>query len=114
MGKTLQTVYKQVSLGGGLLKCPEGRKVGNKNMMLQEMIRNKIENAMMDVIDGYDFEDIIEEALEDVDLESLVFDALDRKIRDTDFTDVIHRMVQNSIEDVLDDIDLEELIEDML
>lgn len=70
-------------------------------MMLRDMLRTKIRECL----ENYDFSSVIEEAFDACDVECLICDALDSKLANTDFTDLVYNALNDIIDDELDDFD---------
>lgn len=79
-------------------------------MRVLETIRKQIRDA----ISYYDFEDYIEKALEDIDIEELVAEKLEEKMQDIDLSDRIARLIEDAIENELDGWGIEEEIIDAM
>ena len=71
-------------------------------------IKNVIRSQIKDAIRRYDFEDAINSAMEEIDIEGLIAHSLSERIRDVDFEPLITDMIQEVIDEELDKIDIED------
>lgn len=66
-------------------------------------LRQRIERAVYNVINGYDFEEKVTEVLDDICFEDIVFDAVNSKIAKLDFESVIRECVEGMVDDIVDE-----------
>lgn len=72
-------------------------------MTLKEKLSRKIHEA----VDSYDFEEAIDNALDRLDIEGLVTDAIHSKVDKVDIDPILEDYVKEIIEDELNEFDLE-------
>ena len=79
-----------------------------------------LKDTVSKVIRNYDFGELVSEALIDIDVESLVFDAVCNKIADMDFSDIVERHIECALDYIVDEFEediresFEEALEDIL
>jgi len=73
-------------------------------------LKDKISQKIHDAVNNYDFEDIIDNALDRIDIESLISDAISRKLDRIDAYPMLEDLVKECIDTELDDIDFEDEI----
>ena len=71
-------------------------------------IKNVIRSQIKDAIRRCDFEDAINSAMDEIDIEGLIAHSLSERIRDVDFEPLITDMIQEVIDEELDKIDIED------
>ena len=72
-------------------------------MTFKEKLSRKIHEA----VDGFDFEEAIDNALDRLDIEGLVTDAIHSKVDKVDIDPILEDYVKEIIEDELNEFDLE-------
>ena len=77
-------------------------------------IRDKIRKAVAQAVEGFDFTDIIEEAVNDIDINGIVFTCLYEKVSRIDISKAVEKTIHEIVEEELDELDLEELLTDEL
>ena len=70
-------------------------------------IKQDIRNQIRDAIRNYDFEDAIGKAMDNIDIDELITNRLERRIEDMDFEPLVTSLVEEAIDEQLDDIDIE-------
>lgn len=72
-------------------------------MTLKEKLSRKIHEA----VDSYDFEEAIDNAVDRLDIEGLIIDAIHSKVDKIDIDPILEDFVKDIIEEELDELDLE-------
>ena len=72
-------------------------------MTLKEKLSRKIHEA----VDSYDFEEAIDNAVDRLDIEGLITDAIRSKVDKIDIDPILEDFVKDIIEEELDELDLE-------
>ena len=72
-------------------------------MTLKEKLSRKIHEA----VDSYDFEEAIDNAVDRLDIEGLITDAIHSKVDKIDIAPILEDFVKDIIEEELDELDLE-------
>ena len=70
-------------------------------------IKNDIRDQIKSAIRHYDFEEAISEAMDEIDLEELIFQKITQRIRDVDIEPLVTSLVADLIDEQLDDLDIE-------
>ena len=73
-------------------------------MSIKDTISRKIKAA----IEGYDFDEAIEEAIENIDIEELITDRLERKIARIDMEPLLTDLIGDYIDNELDEMSIED------
>ena len=73
-------------------------------MSVKDTISRKIQAA----IEGYDFDEAIEEAIENIDIEELITDRLERKIARIDMEPLLTDLIDDYIDNELDEMSIED------
>ena len=73
-------------------------------MSVKDTISRKIKAA----IEGYDFDEAIEEAIENIDIEELITDRLERKIARIDMEPLLTDLIGDYIDNELDEMSIED------
>lgn len=73
-------------------------------MSVKDTISRKIKAA----IEGYDFDEAIEEAIENIDIEELITDRLERKIAHIDMEPLLTDLIGDYIDNELDEMSIED------
>ena len=73
-------------------------------MSVKDTISRKIKAA----IEGYDFDEAIEEAIENIDIEELITDRLERKIARIDMEPLLTDLIGDYIDNALDEMSIED------
>ena len=73
-------------------------------MSVKDTISRKIQAA----IEGYDFDEAIEEAIENIDIEELITDRLERKIARIDMEPLLTDLIGDYIDNELDEMSIED------
>ena len=73
-------------------------------MSVKDTISRKIKAA----IEGYDFNEAIEEAIENIDIEELITDRLERKITRIDMEPLLTDLIGDYIDNELDEMSIED------
>ena len=73
-------------------------------MSVKDTISRKIQAA----IEGYDFDEAIEEAIENIDIEELIPDRLERKIARIDMEPLLTDLIGDYIDNELDEMSIED------
>ena len=73
-------------------------------MSVKDTISRKIKAA----IEGYDFDEAIEEAIENIDIEELITDRLERKIARMDMEPLLTDLIGDYIDNELDEMSIED------
>ncbi|MBR3714320.1 MAG: hypothetical protein IKM18_00245 [Clostridia bacterium] len=71
-------------------------------------IKAKISNMIQDYVRNYDFEEMIEDAFDDIDLEGIIENRIKNKIEDVDITPLLTDLIKDYIDEELMDIDIED------
>lgn len=77
-------------------------------------IRDKIRKLVAQAVESYDFTDVIEEAIDDIDIDGIVFDCFNDRMKKVDLTRLIEGTIRDIVEEELDDVDIESLLCDEL
>ena len=72
-------------------------------MKIKEKICRMIHNA----IESYDFEEAIDSALDEMDIEDIIHDEISERLAHVDITPLLNDLVKGCIEDELDELDLD-------
>lgn len=78
-------------------------KKGDNKITLKEKLSRKIHEA----VDSYDFEEAIDNAVDRLDIEGLITDAIHSKVDKIDIDPILEDFVKDIIEEELDELDLE-------
>ena len=70
-------------------------------------IKNDIRDQIKSAIRHYDFEEAINEAMDEIDLEELITLKITQRIRDVDIEPLVTSLVADLIDEQLDDLDIE-------
>ena len=70
--------------------------------------KEKLSRIIRDTISNYDFEDVINDAIGSIDIEELITDKLNRKIRDVDIEPLMTDLIKDMIDQELDSFDIED------
>ena len=73
-------------------------------MSVKDTISRKIQAA----IEGYDFDEAIEEAIENIDIEELITDRLERKIARINMEPLLTDLIGDYIDNELDEMSIED------
>lgn len=73
-------------------------------MSVKDTISRKIKAA----IEGYDFDEAIEEAIENIDIEELITDRLERKIARINMEPLLTDLIGDYIDNELDEMSIED------
>ena len=73
-------------------------------MSVKDTISRKIKAA----IEGYDFDEAIEEAIENIDIEEVITDRLERKIARIDMEPLLTDLIGDYIDNELDEMSIED------
>ena len=71
-------------------------------------IKYKIKSLVREAIKSYDFDDVISEASDKMDIEGIVHKKLGEKVEELDFEEIIEDLLDDYIDAELDDIDLDD------
>ena len=71
-------------------------------------IKEKICRTIHDTVSNYDFENAIENAIEDIDIEELIINQLNLKIDRIDVKPLLTDLINDYIDRELDEIDIED------
>lgn len=71
-------------------------------------IKNDIRDQIKSAIRHYDFEEAINEAMDEIDLEELITLKITQRIRDVDIEPLVTSLVADLIDEQLDDLDIED------
>lgn len=71
-------------------------------------IKEKIGRIVRDAIKNYDFEEAIDNALDEIDVEEIINQKLAKKIEDIDIEPLLTSLIADYIDEELDDIDIED------
>ena len=71
-------------------------------------IKYKIKSLVRDAIKSYDFDDVISEAIDKMDIEGIVHKKLGEKVEELDFEDIIEDLLDDYITAELDEIDIDD------
>ena len=71
-------------------------------------IKYKIKSLVREAIKSYDFDDVISEAIDKMDIEGIVHKKLGEKVEELDFEEIIEDLLDDYIDAELDDIDLDD------
>ncbi len=69
--------------------------------------KEKLSRIIRDTISNYDFEYIINDAIDSIDIEELIADKLNKKIRDVDIEPLMTDLIKDMIDQELDSFDIE-------
>lgn len=72
-------------------------------MTLKEKLSRKIHEA----VDSYDFEEVIDNAVDRLDIEGLITDVIHSKVNKIDIDPILEDYIKDIIEEELDELDLE-------
>ena len=72
-------------------------------MKIKEKICIMIHNA----IESYDFEEAIDSALDEMDIEDIIHDEISERLAHVDIMPLLNDLVKGCIEDELDELDLD-------
>ena len=70
-------------------------------------IKNDIRDQIKSAIRHYDFEEAINEAMDEIDLEELIIQKITQRIRDVNIEPLVTSLVADLIDEQLDDLDIE-------
>lgn len=70
--------------------------------------KEKLSRIIRDTISNYDFEDVINDAIDSIDIEELITDKLNRKIRDVDIEPLMTDLIKDMIDQELGSFDIED------
>lgn len=70
--------------------------------------KEKLSRIIRDTISNYDFEYVINDAIDAIDIEELIVDKLNRKIRDVDIEPLMTDLIKDMIDEELDSLDIED------
>ena len=70
--------------------------------------KEKLTRIIRDTISNYDFGDVINDAIDSIDIEELITDKLNRKIRDVDIEPLMTDLIKDMIDQELDSFDIED------
>ena len=71
-------------------------------------IKYKIKALVREAIKSYDFDEVIEEAIDKMDSEGIVHKKLGEKVEELDFEDIIEDLLDDYITAELDEIDIDD------
>lgn len=71
-------------------------------------IKEKIGQIVRDAIKNYDFEEAIDNALDEIDVEEIINQKLAKKIEDIDLEPLLTSLIEDYIDEELDGIDIED------
>lgn len=77
-------------------------------------IRDKIRKLVAQAVESYDFTDVIEEAMDEVDIQGIVFDCFYDRLKKVSLERLVEGTIRDIVEEELDDIDIESLVCDEL
>lgn len=70
--------------------------------------KEKLSRIIRNTISNYDFEDVINDAIDAIDIEELIVDKLNRKIQDVDIEPLMTDLIKDMIDEELDSLDIED------
>ena len=76
-------------------------------MGLKMTLKEKLNRKIHEAVDSFDFEEAIDNAVDRLDIEGLITDAIYKKVNEVDIDPLLEDFVKDYIEHELEDIDLE-------
>lgn len=71
-------------------------------------VKDKIQRAIQNAIETYDFEDAISDAFDEIDVQGMIEDQIEKRIRRIDVEPLLTDLIESYISDQLDDMSLED------
>lgn len=71
-------------------------------------IKEKISKIVHDAIRNYDFDNAINNALDEIDIEEMITHKLESKIEDIDLEPLLTSLIADYIDEELDELDIED------
>lgn len=70
-------------------------------------LKEKLSKRIHDTVSSYDFEDAIDDALDRIDIETVIGDEISKRISKLDIEPILEDFVRDYINEELDDVDIE-------
>lgn len=70
-------------------------------------LKEKLSKRIHDAVSSYDFEDAIDDALDRIDIETVIGDEIRKRISKLDIEPILEDFVRDYIDEELDDVDIE-------
>ena len=71
-------------------------------------IKDRIRGMIHEAVEDFDFEEALEDALDNINIEQLVESKLSAKVQQIDIESMMESLIKDYIDDELDDLDIEE------
>ena len=70
-------------------------------------LKEKLSKRIHDAVSSYDFENAIDDALDRIDIETVIGDEIRKRISKLDIEPILEDFVRDYIDEELDDVDIE-------
>ena len=70
-------------------------------------LKEKLSKRIHDAVSSYDFEDAVDDALDRIDIETVIGDEISKRISKLDIEPILEDFVRDYIDEELDDVDIE-------
>ena len=71
-------------------------------------IKERISRIVHDAISHYDFDDAIDNALDEIDIEEIISQKIEKKIEDIDIEPLLTSLIADYVDEELDELDIED------
>ena len=71
-------------------------------------IKDKLSRIVHEAISNYDFEEAIDNALDEIDIDEIIHHKLAKKIDDIDIEPLLRDLISDCVDEELDELDIED------
>ena len=71
-------------------------------------IKEKLSKIVHEAIRNYDFEEAIDNALDEIDIDEIITQKLEKKIKDIDLEPLLTSLIADYVDEELDELDIED------
>lgn len=71
-------------------------------------IKEKLSKIVHEAIRNYDFEEAIDNALDEIDIDEIITQKLEKKIEDIDLEPLLTSLIADYVDEELDELDIED------